>query len=245
VTLTVQGAPPAGNITSVVNAASYAPSIASATWVAIFGTNLSQITYTWQSGDIANGTLPTALHGVSVTINGVPAYVEYISPTQINVLAPDDPAAGPVQVQVTAAGQLSNSFTVSKAPFAPAFLTLNGTYAAALHLDYSLVGKSNLLPGAVTMPAKPGETILLYGVGFGPTNPPVPTDQAAGTAPLANSLGVTIGGIDATVIFAGLVGPGLYQVNVTVPDLPSGDAAVLAKIAGVATQTGVAVTVQQ
>jgi uncharacterized protein (TIGR03437 family) len=247
VTLTVQGTLAAPAITGVANAASYQPSFASATWVAIFGTNLSQNTYSWQASDIVNGALPTSLQGVSVTIDGLPAYISYISPGQINVLAPDDPATGPVQVVVTTAQQASNSFTAQKVPLAPAFLTFDGTYAAALHLDYSLVGKPGLLAGATTTPAAPGETIILYGVGFGPTNPPLPTGQTVSTAePLAGSVQIAIGDVAATAAFAGLAGSGLYQFNVTVPaSLANGDAAVSATIGGVATQTGVAVTVQQ
>jgi uncharacterized protein (TIGR03437 family) len=62
----------------------------------------------------------------------------------------------------------------------------------------------------------------------------------------ANSVAISIGGVAATAIFSGLVAPGLYQFNVTVPEnLPNGDAAVLATIGGVATATGVSVTVQQ
>jgi len=96
VTLTVQGTPPTPAITAVVNAASYQPGFASATWVAIFGTNLSQLPpHTWQAGDFVNGALPASLEDVSVTINGSPAYISYISPTQINVQAPSDAALGP------------------------------------------------------------------------------------------------------------------------------------------------------
>ncbi len=73
-----------------------------------------------------DGKLPTSLQGVSVTINGIPAYIDYISPTQINVLAPDDATLGPVQVQVTTAGQAGNAVTVQKSQFSPAFLTLDG-----------------------------------------------------------------------------------------------------------------------
>jgi len=248
VSLVVGGRQPAGAITSVLNAASFQPGFAAATWVSIFGTNLSQSTYTWQTSDFVNGLLPTSLQGVSVTIDGVAAYVEYISPTQINVLAPDDATVGAVQVQVTAAQQASNSFSAPKAQFAPAFFTIaGGAYVAAQHADYSLVGAANLLPGVTTTPAQPGETILLYGTGFGPTNPPLPTAQLVTTPePLpANSVQISIGGVAATASFAGLVSPGLYQFNVTVPNLPNGDAAVLATINGVATQTGVSVTVQQ
>jgi uncharacterized protein (TIGR03437 family) len=56
---------------------------------------------------------------------------------------------------------------------------------------------------------------------------------------------ITIGGQSASVAYAGLTGSGLYQFNVTVPSLADGDAAVVATIGGVATHTGVSITVQQ
>jgi uncharacterized protein (TIGR03437 family) len=243
VTLTVS---PAVTVTAVVNAGSYQPGIASGAWISIFGANLSPSTYLWQASDIVNGALPTLLQGVSVTVNGLPAYVDYISPTQINALAPDDATLGPVPVQVTTAGQTSNAVTVQKGLFAPAFLTFDGTHVAALHADYSPIGAPNLLPGAVTTPAQPGEIILLYGVGFGPANPPQPSGQLVATAsPLAYPVQIAIGGQPASVAYAGLVESGLYQFNVTVPNLPNGDAAVAATISGVSTQTGVSLTVQQ
>jgi uncharacterized protein (TIGR03437 family) len=245
VTLTVTGTPPAPAITAVANAGGYQTNFASATWVAIFGTNLSQTTYSWQESDFLNGALPTSLEGISVTINGFPAYVSYISPTQINVLAPDDPSTGSVPVEVIGA-QTSSAFAAQKVQFSPAFLTFNGTYVAAEHLAYSLLGPPGLFPGATTTPAAPGETIILYGVGFGPTTPAQPTGQLVTSVPvLANSVTMTIGGIAVTPSFAGLSSSGLYQFNVTVPaSLGSGDAAVTATIGGVTTQTGVLVTVQ-
>jgi uncharacterized protein (TIGR03437 family) len=236
---------PALNITSVSNGASFQNGFASATFVSIFGTNLSQTTRLWQDSDFVNGLLPTALSGVSVTINGLPAYVEYISPTQVNVLAPDDATVGAVQVQVTTPQGNTNSFTAQKQQFAPAFFTMGGTYAAAQHADYSYVGKPGLLPGATSQPAQPGETILIYGTGFGPTSPPLPSAQLVTTpAVLANSVQFTIGGVVAHVDYAGLVEAGLYQFNVKVPDVPSGDAALVAQIGGVQTQTGVLITIQ-
>lgn len=245
-TLTIQASQPTVNITSVVNGASFQPGFASATWVSVLGTNLSQTTRTWQNSDFANGLLPTSLSGVSVTINGLQAYVEYISPSQVNVLAPDDAAVGAVQVQVTAPQGKSNSFTAQKEPFAPGFFTIGGNYVTALHTDYTLVGKSSLIPGAVTTPAKPGETILIYGTGFGPSDPPTPCARLVTTpVALANSAQFAIGGQTASVAYAGLVGSGLYQLNVTVPNLPSGDAPVVVQIGGVQSQTGVFVTVQQ
>jgi uncharacterized protein (TIGR03437 family) len=244
----VTGTQPAGSVTAVVNGASYQAGFAPATWVTIFGTNLSESTQVWQAADFANGLLPTSLQGVSVTINGLPAYVEYISPTQINVLAPDDATVGAVQVQVTTAQQKSNSVAVPKQQFAPAFFTIDGgAYVAASHANtYTLVGKANLLPGVVTQPAAPGEIIQMYGTGFGPTDPALPTAQLVTTpAVLANTPQVTIGGVTASVGYAGLVEAGLYQLNVTVPaNLPSGDALVVATVGGVQTQAKVSITIQ-
>lgn len=245
VSLVVTGMTPTPVITAVGNGASFLPGIASATWITILGSNLASTTYTWQASDFVNSQLPTSLQGVSATINGIPVFIEYISPTQINLLAPDDPTTGAVQVQVTVGQVPSNSLTVQKAAFSPAFFTIdNGLYVAAQHSNYSLVGSPNLIPGATTTPAQPGETILIYATGLGPTNPPTPTSQLVTTAnPLANSAQVTIGGVTANVVFAGLAESGTYQLNVTVPSLPDGDAAVVATIGGVSTQTGVSITV--
>jgi uncharacterized protein (TIGR03437 family) len=242
VTVTVTSSP---NITAVENGASFQAGFASATWVTIAGTNLSQTTRKWQDSDFVNGLLPTSLSGVSVTIDGVPAYVEYISPTQVNVLAPDDAAVGAVQVQVTAAQVASNSFTAQKQQFSPGFFTLTGSYVAALHADYSLVGQPDLFAGVTTTPAAPGETVLIWATGFGPTNPPLPTGEMV-TAPagMANSVAFTIGGVTEPPIYAGLVGSGLYQFNVTVPSVPNGDAAVMAQVGGVQTQAGTLISVQ-
>jgi uncharacterized protein (TIGR03437 family) len=238
-----QASPPTVNIAAVANAAGLQAGIASATWVSIFGANLSQTTRGWQAGDFVSGRLPVALDGVAVTVNGLPAYIGYVSPTQVNILAPDDATVGAVQVQVTTAQGKSNIFTAQKQPFAPAFFWMaGGPYAAAQHADYTYVGKPGLIAGVTTQPARPGETILLYGTGFGPANPPFSSAQLVTTpAALANSVQVTIGGLPAPVAYAGR----LYQFNVTVPNVPNGDAAVMAQIGGVQTQTGVSITIQR
>ncbi len=241
VTLTVEGVqlpPPA--ITSVTNAASFQPGAAPATWISIFGSNLAATTYTWQSSDFVSGALPVSLQGISVTVNGTPAYVEYVSPTQINALAPDDTTTGPVQVLVNVAGQTSNAASVTLGALAPAFFTVDSAgHVAALHADYSAVTAAS--------PAQAGETILLYGTGFGATSPATPTGQVVSApAALANAPQVTIGGAAATVSYAGLVESGTYQLNVVMPGgVAAGDAVVVATIGGVSTQSGVAVAVGQ
>lgn len=234
--INVMIASPAPAITGVTNAASFQAGLAPATWLAIFGSSLAQSTYTWQASDFVNGQLPTELQGVSVTIDGKPAYVEYISPTQINVLAPDDTTTGAVQVVVTSNSLSSNSVSAAEAPFSPSFFASNGIVVAQ-HADYSAIGASS--------PAAPGETIMLYGTGFGPTTPVSPTAQQVTTAaPLANAVSVSIGGVSVTPIFAGLVESGVYQFNVTVPPgLAAGNVPVVASIGGVQTQSGVTLPV--
>ena len=86
----------------VVNGASFAQGIEPGSWVTIQGQNLSSTTRAWTGADFANGT-PTSLDGVSVSIGGQPAYVYYISPTQVNVIAPDV-TSGSATVTVTNSG---------------------------------------------------------------------------------------------------------------------------------------------
>src|SRR4029078_3442072 len=102
-------------ISAVVNAASLQPPIVPNSWVTIFGTNLASKTDNWNNS-IVNGKLPTSVDGVSVTMNGKAAYVYFIAPGQINVLAPDL-AAGPVSVIVTTAAGSSAAFTATASQY--------------------------------------------------------------------------------------------------------------------------------
>jgi uncharacterized protein (TIGR03437 family) len=223
--------PPAIRSGGVVNAASYQASIASGSWITIVGDNLAATTRSWASTEIVNGALPTALDGVSVTVNGKPAYVAYISPTQINAIAPDDTAIGPVEVRVAVNGQTSAAATATINTVTPSFFTFDGKYVATLNT-----------------PAKPGETVVLYANGLGVTNPAVAANRITETlAPVTAPVTVTIGGQPATVAFAGLVAPfaRLYQVNVQVPaGLAAGDHAVVIQTGGVSSPSGVVLTVQ-
>ena len=240
---------PLPSITKVVNGASFLPGLSSATWMTIQGTNLGPPAQSWAAADFAANWLPTQLGGVSVFINNIPAFVYYVSPTQLNVLAPDDATTGQVQVQVDTANGFSAPFTLQKEPTSPALFVFGqggGKYAAAVHTDGTYVGSANLIPGAPTRPAAPGDVILLFGTGFGVTNPATATATlVAQPEPLASPVTVRIGGLNADVSFAGLVASGEYQFNVTVPNLPSGDQTVVAEIGGVTTQSGVFVTVGQ
>lgn len=227
-----------------LNGASFLPGIAPSAWTTIRGTNLATTTRAWTGTDFTGNALPTSLDGVSVTINNQPAYVAYISPTQINVLSPDDTSTGPVEVRVTSNGQTSDPVTANLAAISPAFFTFDGKYLAATHANSTLLGRPGLFASApeLTTPAAPGESIILYGTGFGETTPTRDVAQlATQIANLATPVTITIGGTPATVSFAGIVPPyaQLYQFNVQVPaGLASGDHAVTAQMNGVSSPAG-------
>jgi uncharacterized protein (TIGR03437 family) len=233
----------------VVNGASFAAGIEGGSWVTIQGTNLATSTRAWTSDDFSNGT-PTSLDGVSVTMGGKPAYVYYISPTQINVQAPDV-GTGTISVTVTNSNGTSNAMSATADSFAPAFFT-TGKYAIATHTDGTLVAPAGLYPGS--SPAKRGETVVLWGTGFGPVTPAVPPGQTSSAANgstvsyVSSAPSITIGGVAATVVTAGLnpSALGLYQMAVTVPaSAPSGDQAIVASAGGKSSPaTGVNFTVE-
>jgi len=217
-------AAPSFQVTGILNGASFSGSVAPYSWVSIKGNGLSAITRSWTTADFTNNNLPTTLSGVGVTVNGTPAFVSFISPTQINFLVPSNISAGSATVQVTNNGLTSATQTVTLQPIAPAFFAIgtNSTsgnqYIAAEHADFSVVGPPGLVTGLTTTPAKPGEIISLYANNLGLTLLPIPNGQLVTTPlPLAVTPVVTFGGVKAQVTFAGLVGPGLYQINVIVP----------------------------
>ncbi len=228
----------APTITNVLNAASAQPTIASATFVSVFGSNLATTTDSWSN--FSGGNLPASLDGVQVTVNGIPAYIAFISPGQINLIVPDDPTVGMVPVVVTNAQGSSNAFMANKMAVAPALFAYSpegGAYAVVqAGLSYEPVAPPGLLGKSVnTVRAVPYENVILWATGLGPTNPPQPTGKVlSGPAPLASPLQITIGGQTVTPQFVGLVYSGVYQINLAIPQLPSGDATITASVNGVA-----------
>jgi uncharacterized protein (TIGR03437 family) len=159
-------------ITLVANAEGDVPTIAPNTWVEIKGANLapSGDSRIWQSSDFVNNQMPVQLDGVSATVNGQPAYVYYISPTQVNILTPPAALSGSVPVQITNNGVNSAIFMVQAQAEVPSFFVFNGgPYIAATHVDGNYIGPTSLFPG-LTTPAQPGETIVIYANGFRPTS---------------------------------------------------------------------------
>jgi uncharacterized protein (TIGR03437 family) len=241
--------PPSIATNGIVNGASFQPGIVPNSWVTIGGANLASKIDNWVNA-IINGEFPTVLDGVSVSIGGKPAYINFISPGQINLVAPDV-GFGPLPVTVTTAGGTSDTFMVMSSEYGPAFFQWPNSQPIATRLDYSFAVKNGTFAGVTNIPAKPGEVIVLWGTGFGPTNPiatpgePVPGSSTYSTTLLPN---VSIDNIPAKVYGAALTAgfAGLYQVAIQIPDsIQDGDWPIQASIGGATSPTGILITIQQ
>jgi uncharacterized protein (TIGR03437 family) len=211
-------------------------------WVSIFGSNLASVTAGW------NDDFPTSLGGTRVEINGKNAFLQFVSPGQINLQAPDDTATGSVPVVViTAGGSATSSVILSQ--FAPSFDLFDTTHVAGIILrpdgtgaygggTYDILGPTGNSLGYPTVAARPGDVVELYAVGLGPATPAVPAGQAfSGAAPINNAFGLAINNVRVVPTFVGLSSAGLYQINLTVPSgLGEGDVPIQASVGGMQTQ---------
>jgi len=240
----------AGNaplITGVANAAGGQPGVVSGGFVAIYGSNFTSLAYDDWSNSITNGALPTALDGVRVMIGGKPAFVNAITPGQINVQAPDL-SAGPVQVVVANPNGTSAAFSTTAALDSPAFFPWPANQPVATHLDYTWAVSNGTFSGTTTVATKPGEVIILWGMGFGPTNPPVPAGQepTVQAPPTQTPVTVTLGGVSVPVLGAVLsTYAATYQIAIQVPaSMANGSYPLVASVNGVQSPGNVLLTVQ-
>jgi uncharacterized protein (TIGR03437 family) len=244
------GPPPSIASGGIVPVNSTVPTIQPGEWVSIYGTGLTGSTVTW------NGDFPASLGGTSVTINGKAAYLSFVSPTQINLQAPDDTSTGSVPVVVTTSGGTAVS-SVTLAQFAPSFILLDSKHVTGIILrangsgaygggTYDLIGPTGDSLGYPTVAAKAGDTIELFAVGLGPTNPAVPAGQAySSAAPTTYPVNLLINKLSVIPAFAGLSSAGLYQINLTVPTgLGTGEVSLVATVGGVQTPPTVVITLQ-
>ena len=147
--------------------------------------------------------------------------------------------------------------TVTLGEFGPSFSLLDGKHVAGIIVrsdgsgaygggTYDIIGPTGTSLGYPTVAAKAGDTIELFGVGFGPTNPSVSAEQLySGAAATTNPVHLSIGGSTVLPSFAGLSSAGLYQINVTVPQgLGTGDLALVGTVGGVQTQPKVLISLQ-
>lgn len=222
---------------AVTNAASAEPGIVAGSWVTIRGSNLSGSQRTWQASDWGRGTLPVLLDGVQVLMNGKPSAIQYISETQLNAQAPDL-SPGPIWVRVVRDGEYSEPVQAELRNSAPAlFMYGSGgkRWASAIHSDGTLVGNPTVTPGSRA--TTPGGRVSLYATGLLPSPA---GNLIPASIPISEPVEVRVGDAPATVEYVGLVGPGLFQINIVVPEsLAPGDLEVTVKLNGEASQAGV------
>jgi len=242
----------APRIQAVVNGASFRPGLGTNSMLSVFGSGWTsdQIRRETVPLDVLDGRFPLELACVGVTVGGIRAPMTYVSANQINAQVPTavlNAAFGPVRLEVIgypgraneSKGELSG---VAVGEYAPAFF-LNGRHIAAQHADGGLVSDAR--------PARPGDTVHLYGTGFGATQPVVQAGEiASGRAPLRASITVTIGGTTLSasdVLYAGLVPgwiSGVYQFTVRLQaSVAAGDVPVVIRIGDLVTQAGATIPV--
>lgn len=185
--------------------------------------------------------LPTLLDGVSVAINGIPAPLIYVSPTQINAQVPFEVGSGPATLALTKNGVPGQAVPISIASTAPQIFLTTSTHGAALNQDYSANAPAN--------PAIAGGVISIFWTGQGAVNNPVMTGAPATALFLNTTVApttATVGGQPAAVLYSGLAPGfvGLAQVNLQIPDLPSGEYPVVLTV-GSATSNSATVSIKR
>ncbi len=214
------------SIAGVVNNFSGSPTAAPGEMVAVFGNQMAP------SGSIVASELPLpfTLNGVSATVNGVSAPMYYVSPTQIDLQIPYETGAGPAVLGLNNNGQIT-SFPIQVAPTAP------GLFPSGI----------DATSGALTTTVTPNQVLLLYTTGEGDVTPTL----ATGATPFPNNdptkyptprqdVEVTIGGVPAAVLFAGIPNgiAAEMQINIAVPgNVPLGAQPLIVTVGGVPSQT--------
>jgi uncharacterized protein (TIGR03437 family) len=230
-----QPALPPPSIGGVVSASAFGEftSAAPGSWVEIYGSNLASETRGWTGADFTGINAPTSLSGTSVSIGGQAAFIDYISPGQVNALVPSNVGTGVQPIILMTAAGASTAFNITINAVAPGLLappnfSVGGVqYAVAQFGDGTYVLPTGAISGLTSRPAVPGDIIVIYGVGFGPVTPDIPAGQLVQFSnTLAYSFQIFIGGVAAQAVYDGLAPSytGLYQLNITVPNVPAGGA---------------------
>ncbi len=249
---TARRVPAINNPGGIVDAASFVAgrAVAPGSWIAVYGTNLSDTTSLAFANcpqcSVLTSPLPMGIDGVAVSFDvpsagiSVAGRVDYISPGQVNVQVPWE-LAGQTSaiVKVIVNYTYSAEYTLPIASYSPGFFVIDykTNAVAALDLNYKVITTSHA--------AVRGNIVQLYLNGLGPVNnlPTEPDGKPGLSNPLADTTAtptITIGGQNAPVQFSGLAPNfvGLYQVNVTVPQgISAGLQPIICQIGGVTSTT--------
>lgn len=217
-----------GSLTITNAASGQANIIAPGSLVAVYGTGGVSI-------PPASFPIPTVVNGVTMNINNTPAPLLFGSNGQVNAQVPFEIQPGAGVVTLGEGGSIAGSINFVVQAVAPGLFLLGQGRAAVLNFDFSV--------NTSTQPAAVGTYVAAFMTGLGPVDNPVPTGQPTPASPLSHvtsTVTATIGGQAATVLFAGLAPgfAGVYQVNLTVPQLAPGDYPLQVTVAGIASNNG-------
>ncbi len=222
--LDVYGLTSVGTPAVLTNAATFITGpLAPGSIVSLFGT------FGVNTAAASSGALPTTLGSVQVSIGGILAPLYYVSAAQINAQVPFEVAPGQAAVLVDAGGAVVASGTAAIQATAPGLFTLGSNQAAVVNQDGGANGPNR--------PAPVGSVVAAYLTGLGPVKPALATGAAAPLDPLdvVNGASAQVGSQSAAVQFAGLSpgSVGLYQVNLTIPQLAAGQYSLTIGVNGV------------
>jgi uncharacterized protein (TIGR03437 family) len=188
--------------------------LAPGTVTAIYGSGLTS----GMGGSPSEVPLPDAFQGTTILIGNQRAPIYFTSSGQLVVQLPAELQPNQTySLLVSANGAVSVPQKVTIGSTTPGVVAFSDGRLIAQHAD----AHATLV--SMAHPAKAGETLVMYLVGMGATNPPVKSGTAApGTEPLARVVNmpvVTVDGSPAKVTYAGLTpfSVGLYQIDFTVP----------------------------
>lgn len=215
--------PPAVFDGGVVHAASFVGQpLAPGAMISIFGTNLSAANI--ESGGASAPSLPLGdeLASTRVRIGGTVLPLLFARADQINAIIPFELGDRsteelPLVVERTDMAAISTTVPIRLSAARPGVFP-----GSVLDQQFAFITTQNR--------AKAGDAVQVYASGLGLVDPPVATAAAAKTAPLSRAVEavrVTVGGLDAQVLYAGLSPnyAGLFQVNFVIPaGLPAGEA---------------------
>jgi uncharacterized protein (TIGR03437 family) len=189
--------------TPVVNAATFAPELASGGLATVFGRNLCMEATQGQPSIFQSA-------GTSVRLGGNRVPMLYADANQINVQIPFG-FVGSGTLEVETPNGIAR-FTVSVAPIAPAIFQASSRLAVAERPNGSLISADN--------PARAGEIITLMVTGLGAVSATVEAGLVpSAPIPVSADVRVRLGGAFLEVVSASLGArvPGLYEVQLRVP----------------------------
>ncbi len=186
--------------------------------------------------------LPTILPGTGVTVrvNGILAAIEYASPDAVVFVVPPELLPGPASVVLTRNALLGPSARVRLKEAVPALLPLEEGWALARHAVTEEWCQAE-------RPLHPGEEVILYGTGWGPTlRRPINQQPAARPNELKarDLMRIYLDGIELPaghIVYAGLTvgSAGIYEVRLQLPDWTGADPEVRIAIGEDVTQAGI------